>query len=226
MTISYLPSVSWWQQWLREGMTDLNLMQPYHKRMEINWCRIDSPNGELRLTVPIRKDYELRRSFPDSILKDTFSEADTGAGNPDISRRFAVGDVRISTHGDWQHKHWHALQSTYYNSPFFEYYEDDFRPLYERQYEYLSDFNLGLIEVCKELLGLNQLQLRGISCAESRENTVSADNHESGNFRRYYQVFAHKHGFIPNLSIFDLLMNMGPESLLYLMNENELQLPT
>jgi len=32
----------------------------------------------------------------------------------------------------------------------------------------------------------------------------------------YYQVFAHKHGFLPHLSILDLLFNMGPEGVFWL----------
>ena len=50
-------------------------------------------------------------------------------------------DVRISDHDNWRHQHWNALQSSYGESPFFEYYEDDIRPFFERKWDFLYDFN-------------------------------------------------------------------------------------
>ena len=199
MTTAYLPPLSWWHQWLGEGMPDLDLSRPYCKRQGINRCEIDSPNGKLQLTVPIAKS------------------GLAGEGN-----RMTMKDVRISEHGDWRHKHWHALQSTYYNSPFFEYYQDDFLPIYEHQYDSLAEFNQALIDVCVSLLGIGK-SVTGIG---GTDPSAPLTDEEGGAglpqtpptrySETYYQVFAHKHGFLPDLSIFDLLMNMGPESLLYL----------
>ena len=148
---------------------------PFNKHSDLNRCRIDSPNGPLTLTIPVRK-FE-GKSCP-------------------------LGEVCISEHGDWRHKHWHALSSTYFNSPYFEYYQDDFRPIYFGQQERLIDFNTQLRQLIIELLGLENLNL---STFNSQPSTCN-----------YYQVFAHKHGFIADLSIIDLLFNMGPESLVLL----------
>ena len=115
-------------------------------------------------------------------------------------------EIRISDHGNWRHLHWNALVSAYNMSPFFEYYADDFA----RQL------------IC-ELIDL-QPQVR---YTDSYQPTVSHDFRESirprhpepdATFRPvpYYQVFQAKFGFLPNLSIVDLLFNMGPESLLVL----------
>jgi hypothetical protein len=173
--LGYLSPISHWQQWIAAGMPALDDSILFNKHSDYNRCRIDSPNGPLTLTIPVQK-YE-GKSCP-------------------------LGNVRISEHGDWRHKHWHALSSTYFNSPYFEYYQDDFRPIYFGQQEKLIDFNIQLRQLIVELLGLESLNL---STLNSKVLTLN-----------YYQVFAHKHGFIADLSIIDLLFNMGPESLVLL----------
>ncbi len=180
MTTSYLPPISWWHKWIEEGMPPLDDNVPFCKRHGLNRCCIDSPNGQLTLTVPVSRP-----------------------GTTDTDSRLKVSDLLVSEHGDWRHKHWHALESTYFNSPFFEYYQDDFRPVFEQQFEHFTDLNTALINVCADLLDTKQLQ-------------ALLPHHRPMYGKNYYQVFAHKHGFLPDLSIFDLLMNMGPESVLYL----------
>ena len=118
-------------------------------------------------------------------------------------------DVRISTHSDWQRQHWYALETSYFNSPFFEYLQDDFRPIFEQQWTFLIDFNEALVHQCCQLLDIQPNIQRtntytGITpCSEFTPNP-------------YYQVFSHKHGFLPDLSIIDLIFNMGKESILLL----------
>jgi hypothetical protein len=118
----------------------------------------------------------------------------------------------ISEHGDWRHKHWHALSSTYFNSPYFEYYQDDFHPIYFGNQQRLVDFNIQLNSLIVELLGLSNLQSPILSTQWGKKTSHRSNTLETN----YYQVFAHKHGFIPNLSIIDLLFNMGPEAILTL----------
>lgn len=172
----------------------------FQKQTYRNRCVIDSPNGALPLTVPVEK----------------FD-----------SPKCAMKDVRISDHGDWRHVHWHAIASSYYNTPYFEFYEDDFRPFYERKYDWLLDFNMSIMEKCCELAGLQpDIELTDEYVKEPAEGELDCRASISPKsdwgldeaFRPtpYYQVFASKHGFLPNLSIADLLFNMGPESLLVL----------
>ena len=85
----------------------------YHKQTIRNRCTIDSPNGPLNLSIPID-----RSNF--------------------VEGKCLMKDVRISTHNAWQRQHWYALETSYFNSPFFEYLQDDFRPLYEQQWTFLT----------------------------------------------------------------------------------------
>ena len=137
-------------------------------------------------------------------------------------------DIRISDHGNWRHLHWNAIESAYNHTPFFEYYKDDFRPFYEKRYEFLADFNE---ELCRLICSLIDIQPDMERTSEYRtEFTLDETDfreriHPKKDFtledtafspQPYYQVFQERLGFLPNLSIIDLLFNMGPESLLVL----------
>lgn len=124
-------------------------------------------------------------------------------------------DVMISYHLDWQHQHWSALETSYFNSPFFEYLQDDFRPFYERKWMYLMDFNEALILKCCELMDIEPKFSRTEEFLINTQKEV-ASNDSQLITPEYYQVFGHKHGFLPNLSIIDLIFNLGTESVLYL----------
>ena len=139
--------------------------------------------------------------------------------------RVAMRDVRISEHGNWRHQHWNALVSAYRKSPFFEYYADDFAHFYEEKDGFLLDFNMRLHTVVSELLGLER-DVRLLSAGDvdpvtavdvrsvAEPQALAAMQCAGG--QPYYQVFAQRNGFIPSLSIVDLLFNTGPEGLLVL----------
>ncbi len=177
MTTGYLSPVSWWMKWIAEGMPESDNEVVFDKHGGYNHCMIDSPNGPLQLTVPVQKSCH----------------------KPQL-----VKDVRISEHDGWRRKHWHALESTYFNSPFFEYYQDDFLWVYEGKQEFLVDFNHDLLTLITDLLDLRHVDLSCDPCRPVSE---------------YYQVFAGKHGFLSDLSVVDLLFNMGSESLITFNNK-------
>lgn len=171
----------------------------YVKQTYRNRCYIATPTGAQPLTLPIVRD---------------------GAVHT------AVRDIRLSDHGKWQHLHWTALTSAYESSPYFEYYADDFRPLYEQHFDFLVDFNdalrqtvLSLLSLDKNITSSNEYvtptpEMTDLRSVISPKQSLEADTA----FRPtpYYQVFKERTGFIPNLSIADLLFNMGPESRLVL----------
>ena len=133
--------------------------------------------------------------------------------------------MKISSHGNWRHLHWQAIQSAYGESPFFEYYEDDLRPFFTEQWEYLYDFNEAIRRKMCELLDIHPVVELTTSYLPQPENDfreVIRPKHplQDPDFRprRYYQVYEQRHGFLPNLSILDLLLNMGPESIFWLIS--------
>lgn len=120
-----------------------------------------------------------------------------------------IRDIRISDHGSWRHHHWNALRTAYGKSPFFEYYADDFAPFYEQRYEFLIDFNEGLRALVASLLDIDT----PVTLTEHYEPLSPLPDLS---LKPYYQVFDRHLGFLPNLSIADLLFNLGPEGLLYI----------
>lgn len=143
------------------------------------------------------------------------------------------GDIRISTHGAWWDVHRVALESAYGRTPYFEFYIDRFLPMLtvgvEERYPSLASLALAWDAEIRKILTLAP-SCQTEDCAENTIVTEVAAGHKfrlvdesQGDFEMeehplppYYQVRADKLGFIPNLSILDLIFNLGPESPLYL----------
>lgn len=152
----------------------------------------------------------------------------------DKSEGHGIKDIRISDHGNWRHLHWYALLSAYGESPFFEYYSDDIFPFFEKRWKYLWDFNMEIMKKMCELLQIEDYRLKIQDYKHIPNNLESSIyNIQYKDYRQvihpkhpapdpdfipkpYYQVYQQKHDFIPNLSILDLLFNMGNEAILYL----------
>ena len=167
----------------------------YVKQTYRNRCHIMGADGMQTLTVPVDKGNEAK-----CLMKD----------------------VRISEHGNWRHQHWNALETAYAGTPFFLYYKDEFRPFYERRFEFLCDFNQQLVELCCRLIDIHpRIVATEQFCSEEDIIDDFRDViHPKHDYRTdatffpapYWQVFGELFGFQPNLSIVDLLFNMGPES--------------
>lgn len=202
LSSAYLAPIAYYSKLYAYSHAIIEQHDHYVKQTYRNRCVIATANGPLALTIP--------------------TESNAGA-------KCIMRDVRISDHGNWRHLHWNALESAYRQSPFYEYYADDFRPFYEKHYTFLFDFNEELCQLVCSLIGFAPHIIRSaeyISAYSSETDDFRELIHPKCDFRTdrdfhahpYYQVFNQRHGFLPNLSIVDLLFNMGPESLLVLRN--------
>lgn len=179
------------------GMT-MDVGEHYVKRSYRNKCSILSANGVMALTVPLS-----RSSSDDADLTHA-----------------AMKDLKVSYDDNWRHVHWQSLVSAYNMSPFFEYYEDDIKTLFERKFDYLVDLNAEAMDIVNRLLMMDDVMIN-VSETYIPERTRELDfrsqitpktHLNDFNQKEYYQVFSEKYGFQPNLSILDLLFNLGPES--------------
>lgn len=200
LSSAYLAPVQYYAKLYACDRAFIERYDHYMKQTYRNRCIIAAADGPLVLSVPTEKP-----ESPKCLMKD----------------------MRISDHGHWRHLHWNALESAYRNSPFYEYYADDFRPFYDRRFSFLYDFNEALRETVCRLIDMHP----GVEPTTDyrRELRTGEEDfreriHPKQDWRKdatfipqpYYQVFRERHGFLPNLSIVDLLFNMGPESLLIL----------
>lgn len=195
LSSAYLAPVSYFQLMVgNDSAVKIEKYEYYQKQSYRNRCRIATANGVMDLTIPVEK--------PDKQL---------------------IRDVRISSHGDWQTQHWRTIEAAYNSSPFFEYYSDDLRPFFEKKWVFLWEFNQIIQEKILDLIdgGINicttdcYIEKYNKNVTDLR-NKIHPKKDSPIRLMSYYQVFEQKNGFIPDLSIIDLLFNMGNESQLIL----------
>jgi len=163
----------------------------FKKQTYRNRCYIYSPNGKLLLNIPIQHN-----------------------------KVKASKDILIDNNSNWQKQHLKSLETAYKSSPFFEFYIDDLLPIFKKEQKFLLDLNLH----CHEII-MNVLQVEIPFLFTSEYKTAFQDDYRylanakqqlNIDFSRYIQVFENKKGFMPNLSILDLLFMEGPSALCYL----------
>ncbi|SHJ40911.1 WbqC family protein [Pseudozobellia thermophila] len=173
----------------------------YQKQTYRNRCYICTDQGRHMLSIPIQHvgGDQGRQKYKEVVLENSYS---------------------------WQRQHWRTLQTAYRTSPFFEYYEDDMAPLFEKRFSHLLDFNLKTIETVCECLQVDMptekttgFELKPEGVVDLRE-LVNAKRTFEMDQPAYTQVFGERHGFIENTSILDLLFNEGTNALAYLRQLN------
>ncbi len=170
--------------------------ETFCKQTYRNRCEISGPNGMLKLVVPVCKWHH----------------------------RTTTADIKISYEEDWQSRHWKSICSAYLSSPYFEFYEEEVYPLFQLNEEFLIDYNLRCERKLKALLDLTATDkyttdykiiakdYRQLICPKRSVEIFLVEP------KPYIQVFSNKFNFQPNLSILDLLFNLGPNSKHYLQN--------
>ena len=201
---TYFGPIQWYQKLYRYDHCIIEQYDSFQKQTYRNRCVIATANGVQALTVPV---------------EHTNLSPLTSHLSP------LVKDLRISDHNQWRRVHWNALQSAYSESPFFEYYADDLHPFFEQKYDYLLGFNEAIRQKVCELLDIHpdvsytsDFRHQTSDITDYRDVINAKHPLPDADFtpKAYWQVFQHKYGFLPNLSILDLLFNMGPESIFYL----------
>jgi hypothetical protein len=192
----YLPPIEYFSKMLihKENIIIENA-ENFQKQSYRNRATIHSPNGKLDLAVPVIKG----------------SKSHT-----------KVKDVRISYDFLWQRLHLMGIQTSYRSSAYFEYYEDDFNVFYEKKWTFLFDYNEEMLHLLLKFLKL-KIEYKYTEEFEKTypdlndfRDSIHPKRNSLDNFKPYFQVFEDRNGFLPNLSILDLLFSQGPQSLKYL----------
>jgi hypothetical protein len=195
--IQYFPSIYLYKNLSQFSDIIFDQYEAYQKMGFRNRCQLAGAEGVVNLSVPLEK----------------------GRG-----QRTLVRDVRTSDRQPWQAQHWKTIVSCYNRSPWFDFYRDDLEQLYRRRFDFLLDWDLACFDWSVRVLGL---AIRvGLTEGWERDYLPSAAVDWRGRLRpknrggaaeagaahrpvRYRQVFEEKTGFIPNLSILDLLFCEG-----------------
>jgi hypothetical protein len=185
------PEIAWWAAIADAPCLLLDKAEHFEKMTAHNRYRIAGANGMIQLSVPLENGR---------------------------NQRAAMQDIKISNTGKWQVQHWRTITSVYKRAPYFDFYEDSLRPLFEAPFTFLTDFNLASIHWLERQLKL-KIEEKQVdvyikdypeAVADLRQGNREAKHYSTGGFPEYYQLFSDRTGFLPNLSILDLLFAEGP----------------
>jgi hypothetical protein len=188
LSTAYLPPIEYFSFLNKNKSVQIDFFENYIKQTYRNRCCIYAANGKLTLSIPVKKV----------------------DGN-----HTRVKDIEIDHNQPWQKLHWRAIESSYNSSPFFLYYRDELEPFYQKQYKFLIDINRELLALLCTLIGIkteinySKEYIEPTSAIIDMRNAFSPKKPGSLVHKDYKQVFDDKNGFIPDLSIIDLLFNEG-----------------
>jgi hypothetical protein len=190
--LQYFPPVTFLTTLYKESYVYLDIYEIYRKMSFRNRCIIAGAQGIISLSVPLQDGR---------------------------NQNLPMNEVLISDKENWQSRHFKSIQSAYNRSPFFDYYQDEFSGIYQRPFRRLVDWNLHCLNWLKEKMdwpaeiGFTETAVPyRAEGFEDRRNIVLPKNYSQWNPVKYRQVFEERTGFFPNLSILDLLFNVGKEA--------------
>jgi hypothetical protein len=193
---TYFPSISHFAALAQSESTVFEIEDNFQKQTNRNRTYIYSPNGIQLLNIPVKHSKESHQK---------------------------TKDIQIETDFDWQKQHFKSLEAAYRSSPFFEFFEDDLRPIFEKKHNFLLDLNFETLEIVSKCLRMKleytttTEYFHEVDTNEYKDfRSLVNGKKDSSSFESYTQVFDDKYGFINNLSVLDLLFNEGKYALDYL----------
>jgi hypothetical protein len=173
--------------------------EAFQKMSFRNRCIIAGAEGPVVLSIPLQKGRE---------------------------QKVLITEVRIANQYSWQEQHWRAIKSCYGRSPWFEFYMHELEKFYNTPYELLFDWNNDLRNWILKKLQMDILSDFTTGFQKIYEpaeyldlrNELLPKNYTSFPCPEYWQVFQERTGFLPNLSVLDLLFCKGKNAKQYLEN--------
>ena len=188
----YFPCIEWYRQFARSENSLIETQEYFQRATLRNRCYVAGPNGRLALSVPLEGGRN-QRSF--------------------------MYDIRVSNEVKWQAQHWKTIQACYGRSPYFSYFEDSLVKIFTKQYKFLVDLNLDSIELLNRLLSVKKectvtasYQKEYPDSVNDFRNAFNTDTVTPDDIH-YLQPFEDKNGFVSGLSMLDMLMCIGKQSL-------------
>lgn len=193
---AYLPNIYYCSWILNQTKVLFIVDSHYQKQTFRNRCEIYGANGKLKLTIPV---VHTKTKAP---LKEK--------------------EVCISNETPWRKQHWKSICSAYRSSPYFEFYETELAPFFEKKETHLMQFNIQILIKIMELIEAPfsyELVEWNKNKHQRMDSLINAKKNIDWKALPYTQVFQNKNGFLNNLSLLDVIFNLGPESFTYLKNQ-------
>lgn len=202
LSTAYFPPVEYFAAMANAQQVLLERCETFRKQSYRTRCCIYGANGLLSLILPVKRD---------------------------PTHNLPITEIEIDYRTNWVLQHERAMEAAYMTTPFFEYYKDDIYALLESRQSSLFALNLSIIRLLAEMAGISceisftEEFRREPDCGTLDLRERISPKYKGGSLlseleieKPYYQVFSHKQGFLPNLSMLDLLCNEGPNAISYL----------
>jgi hypothetical protein len=197
---TYFPSISHFAAIVQAEKVTFEMEDNFQKQTNRNRTYIYSPNGIQLLNIPVKHSKIAHQK---------------------------TKDIQIENDFDWQKQHFKSLEAAYRRSPFFEFFEDDLLPIFEKKHSFLMDLNLEVFELITRCLRMKiEYTTTTEYIHEIKANQIidfrylANGKKDQSQFESYTQVFDDKFGFINNLSVLDLVFNEGKFALDYLKSQS------